>query len=256
MTDSSQNQTQQQQAFLPLTRGENTLHNHIHVSVRMKPLTETEHNLQRIRGGPQWIVTNERTITDRTAREHFHFDKVFKAEMSTRDIFKDDLQPMVVNALKGYNVTILAYGQTSSGKTYTISGSGSSEGLIYLTAQELFKGLNYLSSAEGIKQYPTTPETRFIERQTKVRVSFMELYNECVNDLLDISKRNLEVREHRSGEVFVDTLTQKTVKSLSELMQCAADGDQVRVFAETKANKNSSRSHTIFRISLETCDIN
>jgi hypothetical protein len=58
-----------------------------------------------------------------------------------------------------------------------------------------------------------------------VRVSFMELYNECVNDLLDASKRNLEVREHRSGEVFVDTLTHKTVKSLSELMQCATEGD-------------------------------
>ena len=55
-------------------------------------------------------MTNERTITDRTAREHFHFDRIFKPEMTTEDVFDQDVKPMILNALKGYNVTILAYG--------------------------------------------------------------------------------------------------------------------------------------------------
>jgi kinesin family protein 18/19 len=60
---------------------------------------------------------------------------VFKADISTESIFIDDLQPMLYNALKGYNVTILAYGQTSSGKTHTISGTNEHPGLIVLTAK-------------------------------------------------------------------------------------------------------------------------
>ncbi len=114
---------------------------------------------------------------------------------------------MVNNALKGYNVTILAYGQTSSGKTHTITGNSESPGLIKLTAQELFRGLNYLVSPEGIREIPISPETKenpFIVRKASVSISFLEIYNENVNDLLDASKRNLEVREHKAGEVFVD----------------------------------------------------
>lgn len=80
------------------------------------------------------------------AHEFFHFDRVFNADVSTQQIFQTDVQPMIINAVNGYNVTILAYGQTCSGKTFTISGNQESPGLISLTANELFKGLNYLLS--------------------------------------------------------------------------------------------------------------
>jgi Kinesin motor domain len=77
---------------------------------------------------------NECTLADKSGREKFHFDRVFKADITTESIFINELQPMLYNALKGYNVTILAYGQTSSGKTHTISGTSESPGLIGLTA--------------------------------------------------------------------------------------------------------------------------
>jgi hypothetical protein len=89
----------------------------------MKPLSELESSQQKIRGGPQWHFLNEKTITDRTAREFFHFDRVFNADVSTQEIFNTDVKPMIMNALKGFNVTVLAYGQTCSGKTFTISGN-------------------------------------------------------------------------------------------------------------------------------------
>lgn len=196
---------------------------------------------------------------DRNAKEHFHYDRVFNADISTASIFKSDVQPMIMNSLKGYNVTILAYGQTCSGKTFTISGSHESPGLIALTAKELFKGLSYLVSPEGIKAIPISPEMKenpYIKRKVNITLSFLEIYNEIVNDLLDASKRGLEVREHKSGEVFVDGLTQKKVANESEFMKCVEYGESTRIFAETQANKKSSRSHTIFRILLETDDTN
>jgi centromeric protein E len=74
---------------------------------------------------------------------------------------------MIQNALKGYNVTILAYGQTSSGKTFTMSGSQSQPGLIQLTGRELFKAIDYLISPEGIRALPLSPDPKenpFIKR--------------------------------------------------------------------------------------------
>lgn len=83
----------------------------------------------------------------------------------------------------------------------------------------------------------------------------MEIYNEFVNDLLDSNKKNLEVREHSSGEVYVHGLTKKSVQNVDEFMSYLKQGEATRIFAETAANKKSSRSHTIFRILLETCDV-
>ena len=80
---------------------------------------------------------------------------------------------MIQNALKGYNVTILAYGQTSSGKTHTMSGTSSNIGLIRMTGRELFNGLDYLVSAEGIRALPMSPDTKenpFIKRQAALSI--------------------------------------------------------------------------------------
>jgi len=76
----------------------------------MKPLIDSELAFQRQKGGPQWQILNDNTITDRSGRERFHFDRVFKSDISTESIFNKDIQPMIEDALKGYNVTILAYG--------------------------------------------------------------------------------------------------------------------------------------------------
>ena len=70
----------------------------------------------------QWTILNDTTIQDRTGREQFHFDRIFRPNETTNQIFESDLRNMMGNALKGYNVTVLAYGQTNSGKTFTIRG--------------------------------------------------------------------------------------------------------------------------------------
>lgn len=86
-------------------------------------------------------------------------------------------------------------------------------------------------------------------------VSYLEIYNECVNDLLDSTRRNLELRENKDG-VLVENLSQRKVTCEGDINACLAFGEQARMTAETKANKMSSRSHAVFRILLEIEDTN
>ena len=108
------NNTQQ---FLPVKQ--ERINSHIHVSVRLKPLSEIESTSQKVK-----VVeaVNSKTIKN-INHEFFHFDSVFDPNISNQKIFKDEIQPMIQNAIKGYNTTVLAYGQTSSGKTHTITGN-------------------------------------------------------------------------------------------------------------------------------------
>ena len=106
------------------------------------------------------------------------------------------------------------------------------------------------ASASGAEDNPG-----LIDRKITLGVSYMEIYNESVNDLLDSNKTNLELREHK-GEVFVDQLTTRKVVCSQDIIDVLHEGDQIRKFAETKQNAKSSRSHTVFRISVEIDDKN
>ena len=163
-----------------------------------------------------------------------------------------------------------------------------------MTADSIFKSVEYLSTPEGIEQslrqkndtsdlsFHVPPETGtmaqleaqaevtemndasrppsgssqpMIGRNITVSVSYLEIYNESVNDLLDANKRNLEVRDHQ-GEVIVENLTYKTVRSTRDIEQLLEVGEQVRIIAGTKSNMTSTRSHTVFRIHVEIDDRN
>lgn len=95
---------------------------------------------------------------------------------------------------------------------------------------------------------PHNNEVNFTARRTQVTISFLEIYNEGVNDLLNSTKRNLEVRENKNGDVIVDGLTHKIVTCEEEFINCLREGEQIKMLAETKQNTHSSRSHTVFRI--------
>ena len=83
-----------------------------------------------------------------------------------------------------------------------------------------------------------------------VKVSYIEIYNECVNDLLDPSRKNLSVRENQQGKAIIDNLSEHEVCSLEETMHYLLKGDEQRKIAETRLNEKSSRSHTVFKINI------
>ena len=199
----------------------------ISVYIRLKPTKDN----------PQSSFSfDSKTITNTKTNEVFTFDYVISPTQTNKDIFEKLIKQNLTSLLKGINISIFAYGQTSTGKTFTMKGeSKSNEGLIPLCIREIFNSLN--SSESNITK-------------SLVKVSYSEIYNETVNDLIDTSKKNLEIRESPRG-IFVNKLSEITVTNVEMAMQILNKGENNRIIAETKLNEKSSRSHTIFKINIE-----
>ncbi|XP_062406496.1 kinesin-like protein KIF13B isoform X2 [Sardina pilchardus] len=146
-------------------------------------------------------------------------------------------ESLLDNAFQGYNACIFAYGQTGSGKSYTMMGSADQPGLIPRLCSSLFER--------------SVQEQREGESFT-VEVSFMEIYNEKVRDLLDPkgSRQALRVREHNVLGPYVDGLSRLAVASYKDIESLMSEGNKSRTVAATNMNEESSRSHAVFNIIL------
>ena len=225
----------------------------IKVAVRVRPFNRRELEL-----GTACVLEmeNNRTIlhqqnsnnSDKDARKQpksFTYDYCFNSldpkdpNFSSQDVVFDCLgEDILENAFKGYNACIFAYGQTGSGKSYTMMGSRDQAGIIPRLCNNLFERIEQIS----------TPEN-----QTKVEVSYMEIYNEKVFDLLDLTSGNksgLKVREHNVLGPYVDGLSQLAVISFQEIEDLMIEGNKSRTVAATNMNNESSRSHAVFTVIL------
>ncbi|XP_050681507.1 kinesin-related protein 4-like isoform X2 [Leptidea sinapis] len=203
----------------------------IKVVVKVRPLIsrEIEDNLSY-----QWKVENNTLYQiDQQYRNGavFTFDKVYDKDTETSAVYDDIAKPIVEAAAAGFNGTIFAYGQTSSGKTYTMTGTEDSPGIIQLAVWNLF---------DIIKRIP--------DRDFLVRVSYVEIYNETIIDLLDITKKNIKIHETYQG-VKVDA-TEKVTTSPEEVLDIMTEGTTNRQTGTTNMNIESSRSHSIFQITI------
>ena len=147
----------------------------------------------------------------------------------------------VIFSFKGYNATIFAYGQTGTGKTYTIEGASSqmqdpSRGIIPRSVEEIFEYIGNCSS----------PNTTFM-----VRASYLQIYNEIISDLLRSEHVGLQIRECQKKGVYVEGLSEWVVRSPSEVYRLIQKGKIMRATASTKMNDTSSRSHAIFILIVE-----
>ncbi|KAL4236814.1 hypothetical protein ACF0H5_005201 [Mactra antiquata] len=165
----------------------------------------------------------------------YSFDRVFSDSCVTMDIFEDVCKPIVDSALAGFNGTLFAYGQSSSGKTFTMSGSKLHPGIISLAVDEIF------STIENI------PDREFL-----IRVGYLEIYKEKVSDLLSTENVNLKLQEDTDRNLQVVGLTEELVKNTDNVFQVLKRGDANRHTAETKQNDRSSRSHCILRFVIES----
>ncbi|PNS18184.1 Kinesin-like protein unc-104 [Sphaceloma murrayae] len=153
------------------------------------------------------------------------------------DVFADLGLPLLDNAFQGYNNCIFAYGQTGSGKSYSMMGYGTEEGVIPKICRDMFERIGQ------IQQDPNLTCT--------VEVSYLEIYNERVRDLLNPStKGNLKVREHPSTGPYVEDLAKLVVRSFSEIENLMDEGNKARTVAATNMNETSSRSHAVFTLTL------
>ncbi|GAB5365241.1 hypothetical protein AAMO2058_001040400 [Amorphochlora amoebiformis] len=191
----------------------------INAVIRIRPLLKFEKD----RGAKPVVQSSVKTVG--IEGKSFTYDAVFKANSSQKDIY-NRVSPVVKSFLQGYNGTIIAYGQTGSGKTYTMGTSASSQdnGVIPQACEEIFKTLSQMA------------ETKNCE----IQATFVEIYNETIQDLL----------KKASPIDHMKMARKKTVRSPQEVMRCLEEGSHSRATGSTKMNKESSRSHAIFTLWL------
>lgn len=158
------------------------------------------------------------------------------------------VQDIVASVAKdGINGTIFTYGQTCSGKTFTMQGTGQNgvDGIIQLAAKDIFETIK--QSAESCLSHNS---------ESTVKVSYVEIYNEELRDLLTDNKRkstptSLNIREDKRGTITVENLKEVAVRSLDQLMEVFRVGEANKSIGSTKMNDRSSRSHAILKFTIE-----
>ena len=169
--------------------------------------------------------------------QEFTYDKVFPSETNQETIFDQVAKPLISAAFEGINGTLFCYGQTASGKTYTMEGITNDEdlkGIIPRMMQLVFETINSGSS----------------DIEFSVKCQYYQIYNEKIQDLIDTRKTDLAIREDKNKGIWVGECTEKYVESENEMINFFNKGAENRIFACTKMNAISSRSHTIFSVTI------
>ncbi|ETM53226.1 hypothetical protein F442_03404 [Phytophthora nicotianae P10297] len=183
--------------------------------------------------------------SDTSEKKQYTFDFAYYTESTQAQVYGDIAKPLVDQALQGYNGTIFAYGQTGSGKTHTMMGSGDDHGIVPLMNGDLFTRINASdaenanSDDEGAVKYLVT-------------VSFLEIYNEVIKDLLNPSDKVLKIREHPDMGIYVEQLAELVVRDPADVTRLLEQGNKVRQVAATQMNERSSRSHSCFTIKISS----
>ncbi|XP_027924353.1 kinesin-like protein KIN-7K, chloroplastic isoform X2 [Vigna unguiculata] len=202
------------------------------VTVRFRPL-----NPREIRQGEEiaWYADGDTIVRNEyNPSIAYAYDRVFGPTTTTRQVYDVAAQHVVSGAMEGINGTVFAYGVTSSGKTHTMHGDQRSPGIIPLAVKDAFSIIQ------------ETPNREFL-----LRVSYLEIYNEVVNDLLNPAGQNLRIREDTQG-TYVEGIKEEVVLSPAHALSLIAAGEEHRHVGSTNFNLLSSRSHTIFTLTIES----
>ncbi|KHN94542.1 kinesin [Metarhizium album ARSEF 1941] len=184
------------------------------------------------------VVPTSKKVKDQV----FAFDRVFDENTTQSDVYEGTTKSLLDSVLDGYNATVFAYGATGCGKTHTITGTAQHPGIIFLTMQELFEKI----------------EERSQEKSTELSLSYLEIYNETIRDLLvpGGSQGGLMLREDSNQAVTVFGLTSHHPRNVQEVMDMIIQGNEYRTVSPTEANATSSRSHAVLQINISQKDRN
>ncbi|CAG9315544.1 unnamed protein product [Blepharisma stoltei] len=172
---------------------------------------------------------------------HFTFDYVYDEDSTQVQVYDRTARQAVISVLEGYNATLLAYGQTGTGKTYTMEGfkynsTDPQRGIVPRASEEIFKVIESSQSANATFM---------------VRASYLQIYNEFISDLLKPERGTLQIREEKRRGLFVEGLSEWAVRSATDICSLMQKGEMTRATASTKMNDLSSRSHAVFIIIVE-----
>ena len=221
--------------------------NNILVAVRCRPFTNQE--IQRDPTPAVHILDEKFLVISppnsefnskkfRLQEKQYTYDYVFNEISSQQEIYNKTTEFLLKGVLEGYNATVFAYGATGAGKTFTMLGEAHSPGLMLMTLGGLFSLVEELS----------------LERDYQVKLSYLEIYNEVIRDLLNPSKSMLDIREDPAKGVMVANLTEIMPNTPEEVVDSIRKGNKRRTCEPTEANKTSSRSHAVLQIFVQQRD--
>ena len=171
----------------------------------------------------------------------FNYDQVFDSDSQQSLIYERAVKPIVEGVMEGFNGTVFAYGQTSSGKTHTMLGPGvgnfddeAERGMIPRMVSHIFEEMAMADQ----------------DIEFTVKVSMIEIYMEKVHDLINPSAQNLKIREEKGKGVFIENVTEIYVSDEGEVYRLMIEGNQNRSIGATDMNARSSRSHTCFIVTV------
>jgi len=203
----------------------------IKVCCRFRPRNELEIKEE---SGKQDSITyeNDSVITEKS---RFNFDHVFRENSTQEEVFKASAVPVIEDMLRGYNCTIFAYGQTGSGKSFTVTGDLTNPGLTPRIVEKIFDHI-----------YDSDEDAEF-----SVCISYVEIYLEKIRDLLNPEEENLKLREggHKSG-IWIQGVTEVYASCYEDVLGIMKEGNSNRSVGQTRMNNKSSRSHSVFILTL------
>lgn len=201
-------------------------------------------SIQEYLGAASNDMEREQDIQDNpglVTYHHFTFDYIYDQDSSQGQVYENTARVAVLSVLEGYNATLLAYGQTGTGKTFTMEGfkynsTDPQRGIVPRASEEIFKFIESSQSANATFM---------------VRASYLQIYNEYISDLLKPERGILQIREEKRRGVFVEGLSEWAVRSPADICSLMQKGEATRATASTKMNDVSSRSHAVFIIIVE-----
>ncbi|KAF2221787.1 P-loop containing nucleoside triphosphate hydrolase protein [Elsinoe ampelina] len=206
------------------------------VSVRVRP------NGGDTTANPDWVVDNKRALISYKGGEggDFRYDNVFSNGDDNGRVYDSAAKRLVRRVMEGYHGTVFAYGCTSTGKTFSMQGTAASPGIIPLAITDIFS---------YIREQP--------HREFLLRVSYLEIYNEKIYDLLSPNagagmQEDIKLREDSKRGVYATPLKEEIVQSPTQLLRVIARGDLCRRTGSTQFNARSSRSHAVVQIVVES----
>ncbi|XP_067407576.1 kinesin-like protein KIF19 [Emydura macquarii macquarii] len=218
----------------------------ITVALRIRPINEAEleENAALIahRVGNQVVVLMDPSEdpddilrANRSREKTFIFDVVFDHKATQEEVYVSTTKNLVEGVISGYNATVFAYGPTGAGKTYTMLGTDCEPGIYIRTLNDLFGALEATSD----------------NMDYTVSMSYLEIYNEVIRDLLNPPSGFLDLREDARGSIQIAGITEVCTTNAQEIMQLLTKGNKERTQEPTAANKTSSRSHAVLQVTVK-----
>ncbi|RVE59849.1 hypothetical protein OJAV_G00192520 [Oryzias javanicus] len=216
------------------------------VALRIRPLSDAEQEegstIVAHRVDDQMVVLmdpmedpDDVLRANRSREKTYLFDVAFDFSASQEEVYRATTKDLIEGLISGYNATVFAYGPTGCGKTYTMLGTDKEPGIYVRTLNDLFHAIEETSD----------------DMLYSVSMSYLEIYNEMIRDLLNPSSGFLDLREDSKGVIQVAGITEVSTINAQEIMELLVKGNKQRTQEPTAANQTSSRSHAVLQVAVK-----